>query len=94
MFYGRDLSESMGARLFDQVVLCVCLPRSGWEVLHCLVGELSSALVTLQPRMLDEYLLSLESGGKGSGHVGQEAYIWESTFTLPHSNLDRGVSDL
>lgn len=94
MFGEGFVEESMGARLFDQVVLYVCLRRSGWEVLHCLVGELASALATPQPRMLDEYSLSLESSGKGSGHVGQEAYIWESTFTLPHSNLDRGVSDL
>lgn len=61
---GRDYQESMGARLFDQVVLYACLLRSGWEVLHCLVGELASALATPQPRMLDEYSLSLEGSGK------------------------------
>lgn len=88
------MSKSPWELVYLTKLSCICLLRSGWEVLHCLVGELTSALVILQPRMLDEYLLSLESSGKGSGNVGQEAYIWESTFTLPHSSLDRGLSDL
>ena len=32
MFGEGFVEESMGARLFDQVVLYVCLLRSGWEV--------------------------------------------------------------
>lgn len=84
----------MGARLFEQVILCVHLLRPGWEALHCLAGKYIPPLVSLQPRRVGKFWLSLEISGKGSGNVGQAAQIWEITFSLPHSTLDKRGSDL